>query len=218
MLLIFLGAPGSGKGTISNLMVDEHGYKHISTGDIFRKVVSEGKELGLKIKEIIDNGQLVDDTLTWEVAKVALSELNLEEDNIILDGYPRNIHQAKLMNDWIKENHFSSPTPIYFEVSKELILSRLTGREMCKVCGRAYHKLNMPSKVEGKCDLDGGDLYQREDDKLENINVRLKIYDETTKPLIKYYEDINSLLKVNGEDDKEIAVKNVLELIRRDNK
>ncbi len=215
MLTIFLGAPGSGKGTISDILVEENGFKHISTGNIFRNQINSGTELGNKVKAIIEGGNLVDDETTWEVAKTALLELDLQNDKIILDGYPRNIKQNEYMNAWLIEQGFKDVVPIYFEVSNDMLLKRLTGRRMCKTCGKIYHTLFMPPKIENICDIDGNELYQREDDKLENVQVRLDVYENTTKPLIDQLIDNNSIHLVNAEEsDKDVIVKNVLEIFK----
>ncbi len=199
MLLIFLGAPGSGKGTVADKMVTENGYKHISTGDIFRRIISEGSELGMKVKGIIESGNLVDDETTWEVAKVALEEVDLNTDKVIIDGYPRNIRQAQLLEAYIAEKGYEAPIPQYFEVEEKVLLQRLGGRIMCKGCGRSYHLTNRPTKVEGVCDVCQGETYQREDDKLENVQVRLDTYKEVTEPLIKHYADQGTLVLIDGE-------------------
>ncbi len=205
MLIIFLGAPGSGKGTVADKMVTEHGYKHISTGDIFRKVISEGTELGIKVKSIIEGGNLVDDETTWEVAKVALDALDLNSDKVILDGYPRNINQANLLEKYMEEKGLESAKPLYFEVAEDILLKRLSARIMCKECGRAFNTMFKPTQVEGVCDHCGGEMYQREDDKAENVQVRLDTYKEVTEPLIQHYAKLKTLILINGESDSEIT-------------
>ncbi len=205
MLIIFLGAPGSGKGTIANRMVNNHGYKHISTGDIFRRIISEGTELGLKVKDLIEGGNLVDDETTWEVAKVALEEVDLVNDKVIIDGYPRNIHQAELLDAYLVEKGLPAAKPLYFEVHEDLLIQRLSSRIMCRDCGVAYNKITMPTKVEGVCDTCGGEIYQREDDKAENVQVRLNTYKEVTEPLIKRYADNGTLILINGEASTEVT-------------
>lgn len=203
MLLVFLGAPGSGKGTTSKKMVDLHGYKHISTGDIFREVIKENTPLGKRVKKIIESGELVDDKTTWEVARHALEQNDLENEKIILDGFPRNIEQAKMLEDWLLEKKLDMPKPQYFEVSLDVILQRLSGRLICSKCGRVYNVISDKPKVKGKCDFDGADLYQREDDKIENVETRLKTYRDVTEPLVKFYADRGDLILINGEASSE---------------
>ncbi len=203
MLIIFLGAPGSGKGTVATELVEKNGYKHISTGDIFRKIISEGTELGLKVKSIIEGGNLVDDVTTWEVAKVALDEIDLVNEKVILDGYPRNINQAELLEAYLTEKGLPEAVPQYFEVEESVLLARLSARIMCKECGRAFNTMFKPTKVEGVCDNCGGAMYQREDDKAENVQVRLDAYKEVTEPLIKHYADKGTLILINGDSELE---------------
>ncbi len=218
MLIIFLGAPGSGKGTIADRMVNNHGYKHISTGDIFRRIISEGTELGQKVKGIIEGGNLVDDATTWEVAKVALEEMDLVNDKVILDGYPRNINQAELLEQYLEEKGLPKAKPLYFEVNEAELLRRLSSRIMCKQCGKSYNKITMPTKVEGVCDTCGGDIYQREDDKAENVQVRLDTYKEVTMPLIKHYADAGTLILIDGERTSEVTTEISLSFSEGENK
>lgn len=214
MLLIFLGAPGSGKGTMSEIMSRDNGFTHISTGDIFRKIIRSGSELGNRVKSIIEGGQLVDDQTTWEVAKTALDEYDLNETNLILDGYPRNIDQGKELEKYVIEKNIDDVKAVFFDVEDENILLRLTGRMMCKVCGKSYHKTFMPPKVENVCDKDGGELYQREDDKEENIKVRLNTYAEVTQPLIDFYNEQGRLITVDANREKEEITKETLIAIK----
>ena len=151
MLTIFLGAPGSGKGTISEILANENGFTHISTGDIFRNLIRSKTPLGIKLKDLIESGHLVDDETTWEVAKSKLQDMDLNE-KIILDGYPRNILQAQYLRDYLKSINFSDVKIIYYEAPREIIVQRLSGRLMCPVCGKSYHKTNFKPLVEGQCD------------------------------------------------------------------
>ncbi len=217
MLIIFLGAPGSGKGTVADRMVTNHGYKHISTGDIFRKIINSGSELGNKVKGIIEGGNLVDDATTWEVAKVALEEMDLATEKVILDGYPRNIAQAETLATYLEEKGLPAAKPLYFEVHEDILIERLSSRIMCKACGRAFNKITMPAKVEGICDHCGGEIYQREDDKPENVQVRLETYKEVTEPLIKHYADEGTLILINGEATSEVTTEISLNFSEGDN-
>lgn len=205
MLIIFLGAPGSGKGTVADRMVKNHNYKHISTGDIFREVIASGSELGQKVKGIIEGGNLVDDATTWEVAKVALDSYDLTTDKVIIDGYPRNIAQAEQLDSYLSEKGLAAAKPLLFEVNHELLLERLSSRRLCKDCGKTYNTINFPTKVEGVCDECGGQTYQREDDKLENVQVRLDTYRDVTEPLVRKYAEDGTLVIINGEKGAEVT-------------
>ncbi len=210
MLVIFLGAPGSGKGTISDIMVREYEYEHISTGDIFRKIISQETALGLKVKGIIESGKLVDDETTWEVAKVALEEFDLSKQKVILDGYPRNINQSKLLDSWLEEKNLQQAKTLYFEVPEKILLERLSSRIMCKSCGRAFNKITMPTKTLGVCDFCDGEIYQRKDDRPENVQVRLNTYKEVTEPLINYYDEKGILIKIKADTlSKDVAEKSL---------
>jgi adenylate kinase len=192
MKLIFLGPPGAGKGTISDLAVDKLGLPHISTGDLFRAAVKNGTPLGLKVKDIMASGGLVPDELTIELVKERLS-LSDCKVGWILDGFPRTIPQAEAL-----EKIASVDSVVNFDVADAIVVDRLSGRRMCRSCGKIYHVKNMPPKVEGVCDVDGGELYTRDDDKAAAIQVRLDTYRKSTEPLIDWYGKKGKLLTIDG--------------------
>jgi len=192
MKLIFLGPPGAGKGTISDLAVDKLGLPHISTGDLFRAAVKNGTPLGLKVKDIMASGGLVPDELTIELVKERLSQKDTAV-GWILDGFPRTIPQAEAL-----EKIASVDSVINFEVADAIVVDRLSGRRMCKTCGKIYHVKNMPPKKEGVCDVDGSELYIRDDDKAAAIQVRLDTYRKQTAPLIDWYAKKGKLLTIDG--------------------
>ncbi len=210
MLIIFLGAPGSGKGTISEKLVKSHNFKHISTGDIFRKMIKSKTPLGNKLKNLIEEGNLVDDETTWEVAKETLENSDLKKEKLILDGYPRNIFQAKLLRKYLESINFKNVKIIYYNVSDKEILERLSGRRMCPICGKSYHLKFVKPKVKGICDDDGGELYQRKDDM--NVQVRIDAYKEVTEPLIDFYKKEKKLIIIDAEMNIEDIVKKTLEV------
>jgi adenylate kinase len=192
MKLIFLGPPGAGKGTISDLAVDKLGLPHISTGDLFRAAVKNGTPLGLKVKDIMASGGLVPDELTIELVKERLSQKDAAK-GWILDGFPRTIPQAEAL-----EKIASVDSVVNFDVADAIVVDRLSGRRMCKTCGKIYHVKNMPPKKEGVCDVDGGELYIRDDDKAAAIQVRLDTYRKQTAPLIDWYGKKGKLLTIDG--------------------
>ena len=190
MKIIFLGPPGSGKGTQAKMMAKEFGIPHISLGDILREEIKNGTEIGNKAKQFLDSGRLVPDDIVNEIAFLALRCL---EKGFVLDGYPRTIYQAEFLKDVTDIDKV-----IYIDVQKEEIVKRLGGRRNCKNCGAVYHIVNNPPKQENKCDVCGGVLYIREDDKEETIEKRFEIYQKETNPLIEYYKGQGKLVEVDG--------------------
>ncbi len=187
MRLIFLGPPGSGKGTQAELLADKLDIPHISTGDIFRDNIKKETDLGKKAKEYIDKGQLVPDHVTNYMVKGRLEKL----DGYILDGYPRTIPQAKFL-DCIQD----IDKVVEFELSDKEVIKRISGRRTCKKCGAMYHIVWNPPKKKGVCDECGSALIQRSDDKPETIKKRLEVYKKQTAPLIDYYSD--KLIKIDA--------------------
>ncbi|WP_282925569.1 adenylate kinase [Helcococcus kunzii] len=202
MILILLGPPGVGKGSQANKIIDGFGVTHISTGDIFRKNIKEETELGLKVKEIIAAGELVSDDLTNELVFDRLSN-ETSENGFMLDGYPRNINQAEALDKWLSENGKELTKVIYIDADKDVLISRIAGRRVCKNCGATYHVVNHPPKEEGICDICGGTLIQRPDDNEETAKSRIEIYEEQTSPLIEYYTKSGKLQRFNGNNEIE---------------
>ena len=200
MKLIMLGAPGAGKGTQAKLIADKYQIPHISTGDIFRANIKDGTELGMKAKSYMDAGGLVPDELvidlivdrlTWEDAK----------NGYVLDGFPRTIPQAEALTKALAEKGEKIDAAIDIDVPDENIINRMGGRRACVSCGATYHIVNIPPKVEGKCDKCGADLILRDDDKPETVKNRLEVYHEQTQPLIDYYKAEGVLKEVDGTVD-----------------
>lgn len=202
MILILLGPPGAGKGSQATKIIEEFGVTHISTGDIFRKNIKNGTELGLKVKEIIAKGALVSDALTNELVFDTLSNID-NSAGFMLDGYPRNINQAQALDKWLEENNKNLDQVVYIDASVDTLISRISGRRVCKDCGATYHITNFPPKVENVCDICEGELIQRPDDNEETARQRIEVYEEQTSPLIKYYNDCNKLKKYDGNQDIE---------------
>ena len=188
MKIILLGPPGAGKGTQAANIVETYGVPHISTGDIFRKNIKEGTELGKKAQEYINQGKLVPDELTCGLVASRISEDDCK-DGFMLDGFPRNIFQAEYLNKYLTENNVALDKVINIEVDSELLIERACGRRICKNCGAIYHIKNSPSKVEGICDVCGNATVQRPDDTLEQLQVRLKEHTTNTEPVLDYYRE-----------------------------
>ncbi len=199
--LIFVGAPGAGKGTISGLMLAKYPMAHISTGDILRDEVKRETPLGREAAVLMKAGKLVPDEVVAGMVRARLAQPDCR-NGFILDGFPRTVNQADLLAAALKELNNPLDRVIYFKVDDETLLARLTARQNCRKCGEIYNKLFMPSKVEGICDKCGGELFQRPDDSLETAKSRLEVFYRQTRPLIDYYEKQGLLLTVT-ETDKE---------------
>jgi adenylate kinase len=196
--LILFGAPGAGKGTQSALLVEKMGMTQISTGDLFRAAIKNRTELGIKAQGYMDKGELVPDSIVIGMVEEVLKS---GVKSFILDGFPRTVPQAEALDELLKRLNLTISKAIFLEVPKQELMSRLTGRRVCKNCGTVYHAINKPSKVEGICDVCGGQVIQRNDDKTEVIEARLKNYDEYTSPLKDYYTKSHKYVVINGNRD-----------------
>ncbi len=210
MDFILLGPPGAGKGTQAKLMVDKWNIPQISTGDILRAAVREGTTLGVEAKGFMDRGELVPDRVVIGI----IAERLTEEDAVngfILDGFPRTIPQAEALQQILDGLDRAIDHVISIEVEDEELVTRLTGRRMCKECGESFHVVFNPSSSEGTCDRCSGELYQRDDDKEETIRQRLAVYSEQTQPLIAHYEEQGRLRRIPGTGSIENIFSRVLE-------
>lgn len=198
--LIFIGAPGSGKGTQASKLVAERSFKHISTGDLLRAEIAKQSALGLEVKKVMDAGQLVSDDL---VIRLLQANIDLYASQYIFDGYPRNIAQAQTLD---KEVLKGSPSmAVYFEINMAKLVERLTNRRTCKDCGAIYNLISKQPKITGVCDQCGGtNLVQRADDKEDVITNRLKVFQDTVEPVLKYYQDLGRLMKVDAEQSPDV--------------
>ena len=198
MYIIFLGAPGAGKGTQSATVAQELGVVHIASGDLFRQALKQGTELGLKAKSYMEKGVLVPDEIT---IRLVLERMLAPEGEggVILDGFPRNLEQAEALDKVLAQQAKAIDKVVYIKVSEEELLKRLSGRWVCRDCQAPYHTVNSPPKVWGKCDRCGGELYQRPDDTVDTVKKRLEVYFAQTVPLIDYYAQAGKLVEVDGE-------------------
>ena len=195
---VLLGPPGAGKGTQAVRLVEKYEIPHISTGDIFRKNIKEGTELGKKAQEYMNAGALVPDELVVDLVKDRLQQDDCK-NGFLLDGFPRTIFQAEKLDEFLSESNLKMDIVINLKVEKEALIKRLTGRRVCKDCGASYHIVNIPPKKEGVCDICGGELIQRKDDIIETVENRINVYEEQTAPLIGYYKEAGSLVDFDGE-------------------
>ena len=197
MRLILLGPPGSGKGTLAVDLARLYHIRHISTGDIFRQMIREKTELGQKASVYIDAGQLVPDDLTIAMVQESLASEDCR-DGFMLDGFPRTLPQAEALDRLTSDMNCRIDAVLNVQVPDDLILRRLSGRRMCRGCGRGYNIYSMPPKQENICDVCGDQLIQRSDDQPETIRQRLNAYREQTEPLIDYYAQRDLLLDVDN--------------------
>ncbi|MDH5256944.1 MAG: adenylate kinase [Gammaproteobacteria bacterium] len=204
MRIILLGAPGSGKGTQAQMLVDKYQIPQISTGDLLRTAVAAGTELGKKAKTVMDAGQLVSDDIALSMIKERLSK-NDAKKGFILDGFPRNKIQAIALDELLNELNWPLENVILINADKEQIIQRIVGRRTCADCKQVYNTFTSASAKNNVCDKCGGELTHRADDNEETIRKRLDIYEEQTAPLIEYFSQQNKLHSVEGTGDiKEI--------------
>lgn len=193
MIYILLGLPGAGKGTQGELLSEKLGIPKVSTGDILREAVRKGTPLGLKAKEAMDRGELVSDEIVIGIVKEKLQSEDCSK-GCILDGFPRNIHQAEEL-DMLGKEVFA----IYINVPEEEVIKRLSARRVCPSCGALYNLITNPPKEDEKCDKCGTPLIQRDDDKEEVIKERIRVYREKTEPILEYYREKGKLKEVDGQ-------------------
>jgi adenylate kinase len=198
--IVLLGPPGAGKGTQGVVLSKNYGVAHISTGDILREAVKSGSALGKKALEYMNSGALVPDEIVTGIVAERLARPDAKK-GFILDGFPRTLKQAEDLDKGLKDIASGIEMVLYFEIPEAVAIERLTGRRVCKSCGANYHIKNIPPKKEGICDKCGANLFQRPDDTIETVKNRLKVYEEQTSPLIKYYTKRGLLKKVSGALD-----------------
>ena len=184
--IILLGGPGAGKGTLAEDLRHKTSYIHVSTGDMLRAALKSGSPVGLEAKAFMEAGELVPDSVILRIIEERISKE--PSARFMFDGFPRTIDQAEGLYRLFKKYNGVITHVFNLEVQREILLSRLTGRRICKICGASYHLTNIPPKMPGFCDADGGELYQRADDSEDTILHRLEVYEKQTAPLIAHYK------------------------------
>jgi len=212
MNIILMGLPGAGKGTQASEIVKKFPIPHISTGDMFRKAIKDETDLGKEAKSYMDRGELVPDEVTVGIVKDRISEDDAKK-GFLLDGFPRTIEQAEALSNIMQELDRKIDAVINIEVPEEELMNRLTGRRICEKCGTTYHLVFNPPKVEGICDLDGGKLYQREDDNPETVANRLNVNVKQSKPILEFYDNKNVLKNIDGSRDINVVTKDVIDIL-----
>ena len=211
MNILLLGKPGAGKGSVAKEFKEKMNIVHLSTGDIFRNEIHEKTELGLLADSYISKGLLVPDEVTNEIIRSVLKKD--PTNNYLFDGYPRTVNQAKFLKSAMAELGMKLDGVFDLETSDELVIVRLSSRRVCKTCGMIYNTRNHNPKVEGVCDVCGGKIIQRADDKEEAIKERLKVYNAQTKPLIEYYRNEGLLHSVDSTKDSPELFEDILNII-----
>jgi len=211
--IIFLGAPGAGKGTQAANVAQELNLVHIASGDLFRQAIEQGSKLGVKAKSYMEKGVLVPDEITIHMVLERISAPDCEA-GVILDGFPRNLKQAEALDRALAQQGKAIDKVLYIKVSEEELIKRLSGRWICRQCQTPYHATDSPPKVWGRCDQCGGELYQRPDDTAETVKKRLEVYFAQTAPLIKYYTQAGKLLEVDGEGSVDEVSKRIVTALR----
>ena len=210
--IIMLGAPGAGKGTQAKMIADKYGVPHVSTGDIFRANIKNGTELGMEAKKYMDQGLLVPDELTVKILLDRVSQPDCK-NGYVLDGFPRTIPQAEVLDKALAELGESIDYAIDVDVPDENIVKRMSGRRACVSCGATYHVVHVPPKKEGICDRCGSELILRDDDKPETVKNRLDVYHKQTQPLIDFYTKKGVLKTVDGTVDMQDVFKAIVAIL-----
>ena len=217
--LVFLGAPGAGKGTQAKRLARRYEIPQISTGDMFRDQKAQGTELGTKAKSYMDQGKLVPDELLYEMVEERLERPDCDR-GFILDGFPRTVPQAQWLDRYLARRLFDGrslpPVVIDFEVGYNQLLQRLTGRRSCPVCGRIYNIHFQPPRVSDTCDVEGAKLVIRKDDSEQVISERLNAYEQQTLPLADYYRKQGRLHIINGDQDADQVTREAVEFLEAD--
>ena len=198
MYILLMGPPGAGKGTQAEKLIREYGIPQISTGDMFRAAVKSGTALGKEAKSYMDKGALVPDSVTVGIVKERLAQDDCKK-GWILDGFPRTTAQASALDAILHDLGIQLTAVLDFNVNRDDLVKRVSGRLVCRQCGASFHKEFRPPKQEGVCDNCGGELYQRADDNEVTVRERLAVYDPSTKPLIDYYKVSGRYYEINGD-------------------
>ena len=214
MRIVLLGAPGAGKGTQASIIAERQGVAHVASGDLFRKHLGDGTDLGKLAKTYMDKGELVPDDVTIKMVLERISEKDAE-GGYVLDGFPRTVAQADALDAALAEQGQALDMTPLVEVGTEELVRRLAGRWICRTCQTPYHEITAPSKQAGVCDDDGGELYQRDDDKAEVVRARLETYEKQTAPLIAHYERQGKLVRVNGQQEVDQVTADLLDGIAK---
>ncbi len=213
MNLVMLGPPGAGKGTQAALLAEKLGIPHVATGDLFREALQNETELGLTAKSYMERGELVPDEVTVAMVRERLAKPD-SEGGVILDGFPRTIEQAKALSDLLAERGQAIDAALFIDATEDELVRRLSSRWTCRHCQAVYNIISNPPRQEGKCDMCGGELYQRADDAPETVRNRIRVYGQQTSPLIDYYQDQGLLITIKSEGGIERVQQRIQEVLQ----
>ena len=208
MNLILIGMPGAGKGTQADLIVKKYGITHISTGDIFREILSSNHYLKPEIESYINKGLFVPDDIVVKIVEEKIDKIDLKK-GFMLDGFPRNIFQSKMLDNILSLHNTSIDYVLYLVLPVNESIKRLTARRICPICKKNYNLISIPPVENELCDICKVKLIQRSDDKIETVKERLKIYQSETEPIVNYYQTQNKLVRINADDTIENIFKNI---------
>lgn len=214
MRIILLGPPGAGKGTQAKQLAKKLNLPHISTGDLLRQNVSSGTDLGKRAQDFMQKGLLVPDELVAQMLLQRIGQPDVKK-GFILDGYPRNLNQAKTLDEMLKNKEMFIDLVIYLDSSESVIIQRLSGRLVCSSCGANFHIKNMPPKVGMICDFCGAKLFQRPDDQEETIKMRLKVYQKETSGLVRYYDSQKKLHRLLADEEAEVVLDKIIQITQK---
>ena len=210
--VIFLGPPGAGKGTQAKELAKKYGVPHLSTGDMLRENIALGTPLGEKAKPVMARGELVPDSLVLQMVAARIEQPDCSH-GFVFDGFPRTVAQAQYLGVLLRQHGYKQPVVVHFAIDPGLVLRRITGRRMCKVGGEIYNIFERPTKVEGRCDNDGGELEHRPDDREEIVAPRLQAYEKQTAPLVTYYRRLGRLHTVDASQGVGDVTRQVLDIV-----
>ncbi len=213
MRVVLLGPPGAGKGTQASILAERSQVVHVASGDLFRKHLGEETELGKQAKGYMDRGELVPDDVTIKMVLARIGEPDAA-NGYVLDGFPRTIEQAKALDAALGSHGERIDSVPLIEVDTEELVRRLAGRWICRNCQTPYHEVSAPPAKLGVCDVCGGELYQRDDDKSEIVRARLETFEKQTAPLIGYYESAGKLKRVNGQQEVDQVTEDLMQAVR----
>jgi adenylate kinase len=213
MNLVMLGPPGAGKGTQAALLAEELGVPHVATGDLFREALKNETELGLTAKSYMERGELVPDEVTVAMVRERLQKPDCE-GGVILDGFPRTIEQAQALSSLLTERGEAIDAALFIDAAEDELVRRLSSRWTCRQCQAVYNVISNPPRQEGKCDICGGELYQRADDVPETVRNRIRVYRQQTSPLIDYYQDQGLLITIKSEGGIERVQQRIQEALQ----